>query len=123
MNLKTGVDIIELDRINQAAERHGGRFLDRVFTNNELTLCKGNTASLAARFAAKEAVSKALGCGIGSIGWKEIEILRGENGEPVLFLHGNAKTLSNELGLSNWAISLSHTREIAIAQVTAASQF
>lgn len=121
MYLKNGIDIVEIHRISRVIERHGEHFLDRVFTEQEIQLCKGNTASLSARFAAKEAVSKALGCGIGLIHWKEIEILRGDKGEPILYLHGQAKNIADDLGLKVWAISLSHTQESAIALATAIS--
>jgi holo-[acyl-carrier protein] synthase len=76
-------------------------------------------ASLAARFAAKEAVSKALGCGIGAVGWHDIEILRGSEREPTLTLHGAALKLADDLGFLQWSLSLSHTRLHAIAMVVA----
>jgi phosphopantetheine--protein transferase-like protein len=76
---------------------------------------------LAGRFAAKEAVSKTLGTGIGIIRWKDIEILRGELGEPILVLHGKAQQIAQDKQLENWAISISHGKEIAIAFVIATS--
>lgn len=117
--LATGVDLIEVSRIQQAAERHGERFLRRIYTSKELALVGDSPPSLAARFAAKEAVAKALGCGIGDVAWVEIEVLRGENKQPELHLHGNAKRIAAEQGLTRWAISLSHSMEFAIAMVTA----
>jgi holo-[acyl-carrier protein] synthase len=78
-----------------------------------------NLASLAARFAAKEAVSKALGTGIGPVGWHEIEVLRGEARQPVLLLHGEAARLAASLGLDTWSLSLSHTQNYAVAMVVA----
>ena len=75
--MRSGVDLIEVERIDQAILRHGDRFFDRFFTTQELIDAAGYTPALAARFAAKEAVSKALGTGIGEIGWKDIEIVNG----------------------------------------------
>ena len=120
MLLHSGVDLIEIERIAAAVSRHGERFLQRVFTPGELELCGGNHASLAARFAAKEAVAKALGCGIGEVQWCEIEILRDGRGAPVLILHGAAQRLADELGLHTWSLSISHSRSHAIAFVVAA---
>ncbi len=102
-----------------AVERHGERFLRRVFTIQEIQECGGRVASLAARFAAKEAVAKALGYGIGLIAWQEVEILRGARGEPTLHLHGAAARLAGEQGLRTWALSLSHSHTHAIAFVVA----
>lgn len=118
MNMRTGVDIVEISRIQGALERHGERFLQRVYTEREIDRYAKRTNSLAARWAAKEAVAKALGCGIGEIGWTDIEILD-ENGAPHVHLHGNATILAAELGLSGWSVSLSHTAEMAIAFVVA----
>lgn len=115
MKLSTGIDLIEIGRVQKAIERHGQRFLGRIFTSTELRECDGRIDSLAARFAAKEAAAKALGCGIGRIGWQEIEILRGEANKPELKLYGQAKQLANQLGLESWSISLSHTSTHAIA--------
>jgi len=119
MELRNGVDLLEIERLRGAVERHGERFLARIYTPSERELCAGNAASLAARFAAKEAVAKALGTGLGDVAWTEIEILRAERGAPLLRLHGKAKTLAEKLGLKQWAISLSHTHEYAIAMVVA----
>ena len=119
VKLTTGVDLIEVARLECAVERHGDRFLRRVFTRRELSLVGGKAASLAVRFAAKEAVAKALCTGIGDIMWLEIEILRGPKKEPLLTLHGGAKKLAEEKGLHTWSLSLSHTATHAIAMVTA----
>jgi holo-[acyl-carrier protein] synthase len=121
-HLTNGVDLIEISRISQAIERHGERFLRRIFTSKELALVGDKPASLAARFAAKEAVAKALGCGIGDVRWTEIEVLRGPNNQPELHLHGNARQLANQLGYHTWSISLSHSMDFAIAMVTAMSE-
>lgn len=119
--LSSGVDLIEIERFQITLERHGARFLERVFTPQELAEAGSNPASLAARFAAKEAVAKALGTGIGPIGWREIEILRGPLREPVLHLHGAAAALSEEKNLAAWSVSLSHTQTHAIAIAVATS--
>jgi holo-[acyl-carrier protein] synthase len=118
-SLSAGVDLVEIERIRGVIDHHGARFLQRVFTPQELTEVKGNYASLAARFAAKEAVAKALGTGIGLVAWKEIEILRGPARQPILHLHGAAQRLAQELGLLRWSISLSHSHAHALAFVVA----
>jgi holo-[acyl-carrier protein] synthase len=120
LKLATGVDLVEIERFTSAVERHGERFLKRVFTDRELAEVGNNLASLAARFAAKEAVSKALGTGIGPVSWREIEVLRGEARQPLLSLHGQAARLAESLGYCTWSISLSHTHEYAVALVVAA---
>jgi len=119
MELKTGVDLVEIERLEQTIERYGERFLQRIFTDKEVAEVGSNTASLAARFAAKEAVAKALGTGIGVISWHEIEIQRGPAREPRLHLSGKASSLAAALGLHTWSISLSHTRTHAIAVAVA----
>jgi len=117
--IRTGVDIIEVSRIDEAILRHGAYFFNRLFTPQELIDADGQTPALAARFAAKEAVSKALGCGIGDVGWKDIEILRNHRRCPRIVLHGAAQRLAQQLGLKHWAVSLSHTHEHALAVVIA----
>jgi holo-[acyl-carrier protein] synthase len=117
--LRNGVDLIEVARIREAVERHGERFLTRVFTCAERDDCGNRVESLAVRFAAKEAAAKALGCGIGAVGWLEIEIRSDERKAPYLILHGEAKRISDELGLTMWSVSLSHTESQAIAFVVA----
>jgi holo-[acyl-carrier protein] synthase len=119
--LQTGVDLLEIERFASAFQRYGQRFLQRLFTPTELAENKANLASLAARFAAKEAVAKALGTGIGRVAWHDIEICRGAAGEPVLILHGAAQRLANEQHLETWSLSLSHTQYHAIALVVAMS--
>jgi holo-[acyl-carrier protein] synthase len=116
---KIGVDIIEISRIEQALQQFGSRFLQRVFTLSEIELCKERSNVLAVRFAGKEAVMKALGTGIKGIAWREIEILAKPSGEPFVNLYGNAKFKAGDLGLSEFAISLSHSREYAVAFVIA----
>lgn len=119
MKLATGVDLLEIERLRGAIETHGERFLQRIFTQQELDANQNRIESLAGRFAAKEAVAKALGCGIGDVAWKEIEILRAESGAPQLILHGAAEKMSREQGLTSWSLSLSHSQSHAVAMVVA----
>ena len=125
-----GVDLVDIDRIAQAVARWGNRFLQRVFTDRELADAGGRAPSLAARFAAKEAVAKALGVGVVGLGaqstgaaaavaWRDIEVVREPNGRPVLVLHGRAAALAQRLGWRHTALSLSHARHTAIASVVA----
>jgi len=119
LKLVTGIDLIEIERIADAIERHGDRFLNRIFTPRELADCGGRAESLAARFAAKEAMAKALGCGIGDISWQEVEIQREENGAPKLHLSGESARLAKEKGLETWSVSLSHSKSHAVAMLVA----
>lgn len=112
-----GTDIVEIARIEKAIGYWGERFLYRVYTIKELALCRHKVSSLAVRFAGKEAVIKALGTQTGGISWKDIEILSEPDGKPVVCLHGKAQHLSEALGLNGLAISLSHSREYALAFV------
>lgn len=119
MMLAVGVDIIEIARLEDGMARYGRRFQDRFFTAREQEQCGHRANSLAGRFAVKEAVAKALGTGIGDVGWKEIEILNDERGRPVLTLHGAAARLAETRGLRLWAVSLSHTTTHAVGMATA----
>jgi holo-[acyl-carrier protein] synthase len=119
MNLSTGVDMIEIERIREAIDRHGVRFINRIFTEAEQQECGGRVESLAARFAAKEAAAKALGCGIGDVGWLDIEVRGDENHAPHLYLYGEGEKMAKKLELTNWSVSLSHTAIHAIAFVVA----
>ena len=112
-----GVDIIEIDRIREAIERWGERFLKRIFTGAELNVCHGNPGRLAARFAGKEAVMKALGTGARGISWREIEITAEPSGKPLVNLYGKAQDKAADLGLDELAISLSDSKDYAIAFV------
>jgi len=112
-----GIDIIEIDRIQKAIDRWGESFLQRVYTDAELAAYCKQLPSLAARFAGKEAVIKALGISTKGIGMKEIEILSDPNGKPVVQLYGKMQNQASSLGLNNLAISLSHSKEYAIALV------
>ena len=113
--LRTGIDLVEIERLEQLDEAIRARFLERVFTPRELAEVGSSFASLAGRFAVKEAVAKALGCGIGAIGWQSVEVERGEQGEPRLVLHGKALELAQSLGIQEWSISISHDRSRATA--------
>ena len=117
--LGVGVDIVETTRIEHSLERFGERFLHRVFTQGEIDYCqsmKYPARHFAARFAAKEAVSKAFGTGIGkSMGWKDIDIHREGSGQPFVVLEGGAKALAAERKVSAVWISLSHTDHYAAA--------
>lgn len=119
MKLATGVDLIEISRIEEVVARHGRHYLERIYTPAELELCGKRTESLAGRFAAKEAVAKALGCGIGDVTWQEIEILGDEQNAPVLTLRGAAEQRAKELGLTIWSVSISHSQSHAVAFVAA----
>jgi holo-[acyl-carrier protein] synthase len=122
MNITTGVDLIELIRIERAIEKHGVQFLERIYTQNECSLFEKSLESLAVRFAAKEAVSKALGSGVGEINWQEIEILRDDMDAPVLNLHGKAQQRAALLGFTQWSVSLTHTDRYALAFVVATGE-
>lgn len=122
--LAVGVDLVDIARVERALKRYGERFLRRVFTPAEVIYSRGRAPELAARFAAKEAVAKALGVGVrilapDGVGWQEVEILGDWRGRPEVYLHGWAAERAAQLGLVHWAISLSHEREYAIAFVVA----
>lgn len=112
-----GVDVIEIVRVERALTDFGDRFLRRVYTVREQERCAGRVPELAARFAAKEATSKALGTGIRGIRWREMEILGNRRGKPVLVLHGAAADRAALLGLTAFDVSLTHSRTDAMAFV------
>ena len=114
-----GVDIIEISRIEKAVARWGDAFLDRVFTPGEKAKYRRRPESLAARFAAKEAVVKALGCR--ELVYRDIEIVSEPGPRPEIMLHGRARSIADELGIGDLAVSLSHSRDYAVAFVTALS--
>ncbi len=119
--LRTGLDIIEVKRVDQAIIEYGDRFLERIYTQQELIEANGRTTSLAARVAAKESVAKALGCGIGKVRWLDIEIRRNRERCPLIILHAAAQRLAEELDLDVWSLSISHTHDYAAAFVVAMS--
>jgi holo-[acyl-carrier protein] synthase len=110
-----GTDIIEIERIRQAVERFGERFLDRVYTKDELRIYGHHAHSLAASFASKEAVMKLLGTGNRGVAWREIETLYHPTGKPLIKLNGRAKKVASQLGIKEIDVSLSHSREYATA--------
>ena len=112
-----GVDIIEIARIGRAANRWGERFLNRIYTDKELEICKNRPPALAARFAAKEAVMKALGTGMKGISWRDIETLANSDGKPIVHLRGGAQRTAEQLKLTEVEISLSHSQDYAVASV------
>ena len=110
-----GVDIIEIERIESVIKRWGERFLNRIYTETELRICQDKLASLASRFAAKEAVMKVLGTGGIGINWREIEILTGDDGRPSVKLYGQALNKAAELNLKELSVSLSDSKQNAVA--------
>ena len=130
MKISSGIDLIEIERIEKALGRHGVRFLKRIFSKTELERLEKFkamevnprliAAEVAARFAAKEACSKALGTGIGPVSWREMEILNEPSGKPTLRLSGKAGQIAGFLGYTSWSVSLTHSNEMAGAVVVAA---
>ena len=119
MILGVGIDIIEVGRIQASHERFGERFLNRILLPDEISYCLSHKVPapfLAARFAAKEAISKAFGTGIGAqLGWQDMEVARNESGEPFVILHGGGRELLKARGGRHVLISLSHTQNHATA--------
>ncbi len=121
--LGLGVDIVEIARLTLAIERQGQAFLDRCFLPTEQEYCNSHrepARSYAARFAAKEAVAKALGTGFGAhLGWCDVEVRRKESGEPFIILHGTGAKTANRLGITTLLVSLSHSERYAVATAIA----
>jgi holo-[acyl-carrier protein] synthase len=121
MIVAIGIDMIEIARLAAVFARRGNRFRDRVFTASEIAYCESRAAkmeSYAARFAAKEAAMKALGTGWGDgVGWRDIEVRRSPAGVPSLAFHGRARERLNELGAERAHLSLTHSGDLALAQV------
>ncbi len=120
MIIGTGVDIVEIERIAKAAKNE--RFFEKIFSEAEIALFeagKYRMETVAGRFAAKEAVLKALGCGLGDIPMKDIETLRAPSGQPVITLKGLAKQKADALGVKHMHISISHSERYAVAQAVA----
>jgi holo-[acyl-carrier protein] synthase len=119
MILGTGIDLVEVGRVVSALERFGDRFVARILLPDEIAYCRGfrhPAPHVAARFAAKEAVSKAFGTGIGSaLGWHDVEIVRRDSGEPVVVLHGRGRDLLARRGGRHVLVSLTHTQNHAAA--------
>jgi holo-[acyl-carrier protein] synthase len=121
MIVGTGIDLIEIERIQHSIDRYGERFLDRVYTPGEQAYCLRKrlaAESFAARFAAKEAAAKALGTGIShGVSWLEIEVVREPSGRPTIRFNGRAAERAARMGVARAAVSLTHTRELAMASV------
>src|SRR3990172_8925546 len=117
-----GVDVIEIGRVEAALARFGERFLRRVYTAEEAAFCRGRVHELAARFAAKEAVMKALGTGAKGVAWREIGVLPTPRGKPLVYLYGRARARAERIGLAGLDVSMSHSREYAVAFVVGQSR-
>ena len=121
MIIGTGVDLAEVPRIRQSIERYGARFLNRIYTEAEISYCEEKASrfeSYAARFAAKEAGMKALGTGWSrGVRWRDIEVVRRRGQRPTIEFHGEAAAIATKLGAKNIALSLTHTSEQALAHV------
>lgn len=118
-SVEVGIDVIEIERIQRTLERHGERFLHRIYTERERERYRNRVQELAARFAAKEATMKALGTGIRGVRWRDIEVLPNRRGKPILVLHETAFRRAKLLGLSHFSVSLTHSRGDAMAIVIA----
>jgi holo-[acyl-carrier protein] synthase len=116
-----GIDLVKIERIEKIIKRWGDNFIFRIFTPLEREYCekkKGNKfQSYAGKFAAKEALLKALGLGLREANWKEIEIKNDELGQPIIDTSGKLKNIASAKGVSKYFISISHTKEYAAAQV------
>lgn len=121
MIVGSGIDLVEITRIQHSMDRFGGRFLDRIFTPAEQAYClskRRSAESFAARFAAKEAAAKALGTGIShGVSWLEIEVVRAPSGKPDVRFHGRAAYIADRLGARHAVLSLTHSADMAIASV------
>lgn len=121
MIVGSGIDLIEIGRIQHSVDRYGERFLNRIYTRAEQEYClrkHASAESFAARFAAKEAAAKALGTGISyGVSWLEIEVVREPGGRPRVHFHGRAAEVAARLGVVSTALSLTHTKELAAASV------
>lgn len=116
-----GIDAVDVPRFRRAVER-SPRLLDRVFVAEEREALEGRAdriPALAARFAAREATMKALGTGLGGIDLRDVWVARTPSGQPVLRVAGRAAELASHLGITRWLVSLSHTRDLAVAVVSA----
>jgi holo-[acyl-carrier protein] synthase len=126
MNIAHGIDLVDFPRIAEMVDRHGQRFLDRVFTPAEQQYAnanKNNMEKLAGRFAAKEAILKLLGTGWrGKIAWTDIEIINNELGQPQVTISGEVKRIADKLGIQNISISITHTANFAIASAMALTE-
>lgn len=131
MKIFTGIDICEIDRIRGILQKYGEKFLKKTFTDSEINYCTSNpklaAQRLAVRFAAKEAVSKALGVGINRLGWnkginwKDVELMRNSKGAVEIKLFNKAAEIEKQIGVKEWSVSVSHSKKNAVASVTGCS--
>jgi len=119
MILRSGIDTIEISRLEEIRPEIRERFISRVFTTQEIAQARNRNDVLSGLFAAKEAVSKALGTGIGRVAWQDIEIIHLISGQPTVHLHGHAEIVAEQLGLEEWSVSISHDRNKAVALAVA----
>ena len=119
--LVAGTAIIEIGRVERVARLYGPRFIQRVYTEQEAAYCRGRAPQLASRFAAKEAVMKALGTGVRGVRWRDVEVVRQRGRAPTIQLHGTALKRAERLGIDHLAVALSHCEQYAVAFVVADS--
>jgi len=119
MSIKVGIDLVSPDEVRESVRIHGDRYLQRVYTDEELRDCGGRPNRLAARFAAKEAAMKALGGSDSQLPWRSIGVSVDAAGSPSIELTGSAATLARERGVSALSVSLTHERDLAVAVVIA----
>ncbi|HOT99332.1 MAG TPA: holo-ACP synthase [Anaerolineaceae bacterium] len=119
--IKCGIDLLRISRLADVNPAIRARFMRRVYTETELAQAQGENDMLSGIFTAKEAVSKALGTGIGKVAWQDIEILHAPSGEPSVFLHGVALEVAQAKGLDEWAVSITHEGGMAAAVAVAKS--
>ena len=117
--IKSGIDLIRTTRLAEVNPTIRERFIQRVFTQEEQNQARDDNETLSGIFAAKEAVSKALGTGIGKVAWQDIEILHEWSGEPLVHLHGNALLVAQDKGLKHWSVSITHDGGMAAAVAVA----
>jgi len=122
MILRSGIDILEISRLNEISPAIRERFIARVYTPEEIVQAKNHSETLTGLFSAKEAVSKALGTGIGAVHWQDIEILHLTSGQPIVRLHGQAKLVADQLGLTTWSVSISHDRDRVVTIAVAVGE-
>ncbi len=117
--IRCGVDLVRISRLAEVNPAIRARFVQRVFTSAEQAQAGDDNQNLASLFACKEAASKALGTGIGRVGWQDFEIIHELSGEPKITLHGLAQTIAAEKGLREWAVSITNENGMAVAMVVA----
>lgn len=115
ITLRTGIDLVEISRLEGLRSEIRRRFIERVFTPREIADVGGSDEGLMGRFAAKEAIAKALGSGIGKVAWRDIEIWENDDGAPLVCLHGEAQALAECLKINQWSLSISHSRSHVVA--------